>query len=191
MAAAFLAAYILPLPSAVQGSRAGQQPTRTVSVPSSGQGCQVVLSAASPGPGSPGLPGAGLAPICSWLEFKQLIRCSAGLFLPRFQGEILPRICSWLCLDQPRWGRQPLRAAPQPLKGVGWAVLGTQGMLSITHLPPGACWRGILVTLTETKGLQEISGCYWGGQEQSFRAVRQLCYSHFGGVFSSVQNKQR
>lgn len=126
MAAVFLAARTLPSPSTAQGSRAGEQPTRTspgrvlsltspVLLPSSGQGHQLMPSAARPRRGSARLPGAGLALICSWMGFKELIRNLVGFFLPCFQGEILPRICSWLCLDQSHWDGQPHTAAPQSL----------------------------------------------------------------------------
>lgn len=135
MASAFLAARILPSPSAAQGSRAGSRagsspqdwpwegpvPTATC-VPRFAAQLRPGLSARAerrqPRARQCRAARAGLAPVCSWMEFKELIRSSAGFFLPCFQREILPRIRSWLCLDQ------PLTAAPQPLReqgGLCWA----------------------------------------------------------------------
>lgn len=127
--------------------------------------------------------------VCSWMGFKELIWSSAGIFLP-FPGESClgsTAGCAW----SSHAGLGSPQLQPHSPSGREGGVLGSRGRLSTAQLPPGACWRGPLVTLTEAKGLQEISGCHRGGQGQSFWTLRLLCYSLFGGVFSSVQNKQR
>lgn len=166
--------------AAERGSGAGEQPARTGSGRAlSPTATCVPRSAAQLRPG----PAAHAERHRPQARQRRAARSRAGsqLLLDGVQGAdselgevflaLFPAwIRSWLGLDQPRWGGQPLTAVPQPGTaplGAGWAVLGTQGRLSIAHLPPGACWRGALVGLTEAKGLQVIPGCPWGGQGQS------------------------
>lgn len=181
MAAAFLAALILPSPSAAQGSRAGEQPARTGPGRALSPTATCVPRFAAQLRLGPAAHAKSLQPQArqrqaarSWAGSRLLLDGlqEADSELGRVFLALFPAwIRSWLCSDQPCWGGQPLTAAPQlwtaPV-GVGCGVLGTRCVLSIAHLPPEACWRGALVALTEAKGLQAISGCHWDGQGQSF-----------------------